>query len=262
MDSAVGLALKLSLPRAEIDNMLRQKPWFGASTLSIQNRILGLGDECIGFLQFLAHFPVEIGGVRVIKIEDLLIPDAQIYGIFPVFLVQNLKDPTKVYRYQFFSWRQGPMSGNKGLALINDGSKVTHIVLLLGDKFAVGGPCFDAIGGFGNGGRESFLSELHQELGLPKLEIASTIPLGHIYTDPGMTNNYPELSAAVILLPDATDLLKEETPDNPDPWELRSGKVIVKIEDLNRFISACDDGFTLACIARLLAKGIIKIPPN
>lgn len=261
MDTAVTNSLRLALPRSEVDHALRQKAWFRSSALSVQNKLLGLGDECIGFLQFLAHFPEEIGGVRVLKIEEVLIPDAQIFGIFPVFLVQNLTNPTVIFRYQLFSWRQGPMSGTKGVALISDGQHITHIVVLIGDKFAVGGPVFDAIGGFGNGGRESFLNELKQELGMPNLEIASTIPLGHIYTDPGMTNNYPELSAATILAPDAARL-EEGEADNPDPWELRGRKVIVKIEDLGRFIDSCDDAFIGVCLLRLLRRGIIKLPSN
>ncbi|KKU12121.1 MAG: hypothetical protein UX17_C0056G0007 [Parcubacteria group bacterium GW2011_GWC2_45_7] len=254
--------------REQVIAKLQARPWFKATSSSLRELLLELPWEtCAGFLTDLAARPDELGGVRVIALADLLIPDTSpIFGIFAVFQVQVLKDLQLVYWYQYFSWRQGPESGSKGVVLVRRGGRITHIVVMRGDSFAVGGSTFDGIGGFAEptevgvtGMLNRFRTEIGEELGLPELRLEEVIPLGRMYPDRGMTNNHPHLFAAVISGDEAARLGEGEAP-NPDPWEMRSGPVVVPVEALwgpQGFVMQNDDSYFGTCMARLVALGLL-----
>lgn len=266
---------------AELENVLErrkqaalreieQKSWFKATAPRIQRRIRELPNYCAGFLEDLARRQTEGGGVRFINVDAVLVPDTnRIYGIFVVFRVQNLANPSSVYWYQYFSWAQGPESGSKGILLIRRDGRITHVVWSRGYSFAVGTETDDGFGGFAEPdekGLEGMLKglrrEIEEELGMPSLRIETIISLGRDFTDRGMTNNHPNIFAAII---DGSEAKRIPSGDaaNPDALELAHRIVVVPVEKLwgkDGFVARNDDGFFLACIARLVARGDLVVP--
>ncbi len=254
--------------RQEIVDLLQTKEWFRNTSPEIQNLLLNLPgsdidngkNDCTGFLVDLAKRPESGGGIRYLQIAQVMIPDARpIFGIIVVFEVQNLKS-NAIYHYQYFSWRHGPASGVKGLLLIEDerSGRITHLVVMRGYK---NGPAcieFDCIGGFaeGKGVSDDIARELREELGLPEIPpIKRRIELGRLATDAGMTNNRPSLYATIISC-DSASAIHEGESANPDPWEPRSGPIIVPVEQLSELIRHNDDAYFHACLSRLAANGI------
>lgn len=247
-----------------------KRSWWKATAPSIQQRIRALPKYCKGFLEDLATRPETGGGVRIINLDALLIPDTgKIFGIFVVFRVQRLDDPATVYWYQYFSWAQGPASGSKGVLLVRRGTHVSHLITLRGFKFAPGVEVTEGFGGFGepnerdvNAALRSFERELQEEIGVPQIRLVDVIPLGRIRVDAGMTNNYPSLFAGVISVEEMQRLPGGEVT-NSDAHELRGRIVITPVEALwgvSGFAMTNDDGLTLACLMRCIALGIITPP--
>ena len=247
--------------RERVVDQLAGKPWWKATKPSLQQQVLSLPENCNGFLEDLSQRPTEIGGVRILALDALLIPDAPIFGIFPVFLVQNLKNPAVIFRYQYFSWKQGPNSGAKGLVLVRQEERITHIICLRGESFAVGGLTFDCIGGFGDPEsptlQDQFMTELKEELGDPGIQVEETILLGKGYPDRGQTNNHPSLFAAIIS-GQQLHRLSEIEADNPDIYEMRSSMVVIPVEKLGSFVETNDDFYFHGICNRLVFKGVIS----
>lgn len=254
------------MEREQVLAQLSARPWFKATKPSLQKRLIELPwEEFRGFLTDLAARPDELGGVRVVNLAELLIPDTSpTFGIFVAFQVQVIKDPKLVYWYQYFSWRQGPESGSKGVVLVRRGDRITHIIVMRGDSFAVGKPTYDGIGGFAEpsesgatGMLNRFQKEICEEVGAPQIRLERVIPLGRMHPDRGMTNNHPHLFAAVIS-GDEAEKLREGEAANPDLWEMRSGPIVVPVEELwgpQGFVIRNDDGYFGTCVARLMALG-------
>lgn len=211
------------------------------------------------------------GGVRVRRILDVLIPAGRIFGIFTNLEVERVDNPSVVFAYQYFSWRQGPECGAKGLVLIEDArGHVTHFVALSGFSFAPAMDTTDLPGGFAEVDEQGvkgmiarFDKEIREELGVEDLKIKRVISLGSYHPDRGLTNESPELFAAVI---DASTA--ERIPvgqwRNPDPFEMRSVPNVLPIDKLwgpTGALMTSTDGFLQACVARLVAIGEIS-PPN
>lgn len=255
-----------SKDRLTIEDQIRNLSWFGSTRVEIQLKLLNLPENANGFLEDLLARPIKGGGVMILSLEELLYsPFGNIFSITPVFKVQSLVNPEIVYHYEYHSWKQGPESGSKGLLLLQNDKKITHVVLLTGFKFAVGKDAYDAIGGFAspdetgiNGMIQRFDTEIKEELGMPEIRVNEIIPLGRLMPDAGLTNNYPNLFAAVI---DGSDMnIKEyEEIDNPDLLEMRASIMVMPVETISDFVFENDDGYFLACIARLGARGIIKL---
>lgn len=251
-----------------IREKLASRMWFQASALGTQRQLLDLPVDCDGLLEHLANRPDEGGGVRLTMIDEVLIPKARpIFGIFIVFVVQNLSDPNKRFCYQYFSWKQGPLSGAKGLVLVRKGNAITHVCLLRGFSFAVGGETFDCPGGFSDPAKKEegakamvkrFLIEVQEELGIVEPQVVETLELGSLLPDRGMTPNQPMLCAVVI---EGAEI--NPAHQNPDPFEMRSGAIIVPEANLwgaNGFIQCNTDAYFLATLARLIGLGVIKSP--
>lgn len=245
----------------EVKEAIKQKPWFKATRYSLQQELLSLGEECIGFLTELEARPKVISGVRVISLEGILIPDVRpIFGIFAYFKVQRTDNLEVVYHYQYFTWRQGSESGSKGVLLVENDDCITHVILNQGEKFSTGFGVYDVFGGFGEPNDKfmenvltNFQKEICEELGMSKLTIKEIVTLGRLLTDAGMTNNAPQLFAAVIDGKEAAKISEGDT-DNPDVYELGMGTVIVPVERLGEFIDINDDGYFHACLLRYANK--------
>ncbi len=261
--------MKTSATRLLLNGKLTNRSWFMASDPEIQEQLLELPENCNGFLADLATRPTEGGGVRLVKLAELLIPKARpIFGIFVVFQVQNLTN-NAIYHYQYFSWKQGPESGAKGLLLIKDKntSQISHLVVLRGFKFATGKEEFDCIGGFAElnesgiqGMLDRFKSELQEELGLSEAPpIEQIIDLGRLTPDPGMTNNRPQIFTAIISSEHANKI-RQGLANNPDPWEMRAGVLVIPISHLPELVMQDDDGFLHICLNRLRQHNIKLLP--
>lgn len=269
--------------RRDIEAVLTSKPWFEASSPEIKKLLLELpgkdpveiggkpaDQNCNGYLAHLANRPTIAGGVKVRKISEVLFPPGRKFGILTNIEVESVKDAKVVFCYQYFSWRQGPESGAKGLVLIKGRSgKVTHGVMLNGYSFAVAAVTPDMVGGFAEanetgvkGFLKNFTREMCEELGAPDLVIEEVVPLGNLLVDRGMTNNCPALFSAII---DAANA--EKIPlgqwKNPDPFEMSAVPNIVPIEKFwgpTGLVATTNDAFFLACVARLVANGTLQVP--
>ncbi len=271
-------------PRDEILRRLQERPWFTASSEVVRAKLLGLpgaltdedraakrfDQNCDGYLADLASRPTVGGGVRVRRVLDVLIPDGRIFGIFTNLEVEKVADPSIVFAYQYFSWRQGPECGAKGLVLIEDAhGRISHVAMLAGFSFAPGMDTTDLPGGFAEvdeqgvkGMLARFDGELREELGVPNLTIKRVISLGSYHPDRGLTNERPELFAAVIDASTAERIPVGEWK-NPDPFEMRSVPNILPVERLwgqGGVLMTSTDGFLLACVARLIATGVLTPP--
>jgi hypothetical protein len=245
--------------RNAIVDKLAGKAWYMASDFELRVKLANLPADHDGYLEDLANRPDNLGSLTVHKIVGLK------QGNFALITLFEVTQPgaEKPYTYEYVSWRQGPLSGAKGLVLIANGEgKITHFVILRGPKFAVGGIAFDIVGGFAEVNEAGvgkmigrFEKELQEELGVPTLTIKQIHDLGNILPDAGMTNNHPKIFAAVI---DASEAKKIGELPNPDPWELDGlGPIIMPIGQLAETILANNDAFFHIVVTRLVAKGVL-----
>lgn len=237
---------------------IHKRQWFKNTSLEIQSKINDLDDSWKGYLVDLAKRNNVIGGLEVISMADLLLGG---FGCLTIFNVRNSEG--KIFKYEYFSWNRGPMSGAKGIVFLSDRfQKINAFVYLEAEKFAAGGKvCIDLPGGFAEKidmiTAEKFLTnmtrELKEEMGVVSITILSIEQLGQYSPDYGMTNNCPFLFSIVI----STDFTFDG--ENTDEFEVKSKVKIRRIEELQEFVSTCSDGFFLAIIAKLWAEGKLPI---
>lgn len=229
-------------------------------------RLLDLPEDCNGFLQHLAERPVQGGGVRLVRLAHLLMPPTRIFGIFVNFEVIQLQDPFNTYHYQYFSWKQGPLSGAKGVVLIRSGDRITHLLCLHGFQFATGTEVFNLPGGFMEDDDEMsadlrFATELFEEAGITDSSV-TTLDLGVTHPDPGLTNNQPRLFAAIVDTDNAMALDRHHT--NLDRLEMSHSVVVLPIEQIwgpRGLVERNSYAFFHVCLTRLQNRGLIPPPP-
>ena len=134
----------LSNERREIVDRLREREWFKKTESELQIELATLPDDHDGYLVDLAQRPEEVAGVKVESLAKLARGN---FALVSVFNVRRL-DTDTAYTYEYISWKQGPKSGSKGLVLIEHEGKITHFILLRGDKFATARKEWDSVGGF------------------------------------------------------------------------------------------------------------------
>ncbi|OGY78544.1 MAG: hypothetical protein A3B74_04240 [Candidatus Kerfeldbacteria bacterium RIFCSPHIGHO2_02_FULL_42_14] len=258
--------------RLETRKTILEKDWFKKSSPVIQAQLLGLfelrdANDCIGFLQHLAHRPTIIGGVSIEEMTYLGIPAERVYGIFVQFGVKRLDDDFR-FRYQFFSWRQGPYSGSKGLVLVRSEGETTHLILSVANSFAAGQSLYDLPGGFFFSPQDfskkisGFLRETSEEIGLGPEDVEEVIDIGPIHVDPGLTNNMPTLYLALIKEPAAAKI-KVGQVVNPDIREMKSYPVIIPASDLwgpEGHVLKNTNGMFARCVLAGLSLGLLKGP--
>ncbi len=257
---------EFSAARVAINNALRAHTWFERSDLSEKVRLLELPESCNGFLDHLSKRPKTGGGVELIRIAHVLIPPGAIFGIFINFEVKQINPPHNTYFYQYFSWKQGPLSGAKGVVLIRSGGCITHLICLHGFSFATGTDVFGLPGGFmeeDDAFRADmrFLTELFEEMGFDDVPTNDLIDLGLVHADPGLTNNCPRLFAAVIDMDDVSQLNLHHT--NLDRFEMSRKVIVVPAEKLwgeRGLIELHTHGFFGVIAARLINRGILSVP--
>jgi hypothetical protein len=249
------------MSREEILEKLESHAWYIATDHNIAVELQTLPDDHDGYLEDLANRPDQIGDLEIHKIVALKRGNFAIITLFEVSRPQA----DKRYTYEYVSWKNGPLSGAKGLVLILDPSgKITKFLLIRGSKFAVGGDAFDVPGGFAtvdekgvNGMLDRFKKELQEELGVPNIIVKTVHNLGRILPDAGMTNNHPQLFVAII---DAAQSEQIGQLPNPDPWELEMGPTILSIEKLRETVITNDDAYFHILVTRAIARGIL--PPS
>lgn len=252
--------------RRAIFEKLQEKKWFQKTDSELQKKLLALPDKGIenhdGFLEDLASRPEEISNIKVERLIDL--PRGS-FALVPKFEVSHTDNPSRRFTYEYVSWRNGPLSGEKGVVFVEKGGETTHFIVLRGEKFAPGKETYDSLGGFADLGvdgvttiDERTAKELREELGVTDIKLTRKVNLGRINTDVGMTNNEPGVFAAFI---DGSDAAKiSSKPLNGDVYELKSGAVIFPMDKLPSVVMTNSDSFFLSAIARAWAKGIIPPP--
>jgi hypothetical protein len=261
-----GLPTDLTPSRAEIISELVQLPWFQATDPDLQREVVLLPQEGVenhdGFLSDLAKRPSSIGGVDVQRLQSLSRGN---FALIPVFGVKAA-DGTE-YTYEYVSWRYGPNSGAKGIVFVRafEQAEPTHFITLVGEKFAPGKKAYDSLGGFmdiGVSGVQSALDrfkvEAKEETGVANLEVSDVTDLGKIYTDPGMTNNCPNLFMGYISIEDANKI--PILPVNMDVHELQSGAVIFPMARLREFVILNTDSYFQSAMFKAIAAG--KVAPE
>lgn len=241
---------------------LKKRSWFKSSTEEIQQKILSLPPEADGFIADLLARPDVVGGVRQLQIVDVWTSGFMAkFSIMIQMLVQPIDKPGVVYTYEYHSWKQGPESGSKGLLLVETDGKITHYVVLRGEKFAPAQTVWDTVGGFSapdEKGVEGMMArikkELQEELGFsPKLK--EVISLGRLRIDSGLTNNWPHCFAVIV----EGEVKVEDVKDNLDIYEMRSGVVVLPIKEMKSFIEKNDDAYFSRITLVLFARGILPV---
>jgi hypothetical protein len=262
------LIARKSKERQEIYNTLKERKWFQETDPELQKKLLDLPDKGRenhdGFLKDLAQRPEVISNVKVERMIDL--PRGS-FALLPKFEVSRVDNPAVRYTYEYASWRNGPMSGEKGVVFVEKNGEATHFIVLHGDKFATGKKGFDSVGGFADLGsdgvstiNERTLKEMEEELGVKDIKLKRKIELGRVNTDVGMTNNEPGIFAAFV---DASDAEKIPTNHvNGDIYELKSGAVVFPMSELPKVVMANSDSLFLSAIARSWASGAIALPQS
>jgi len=256
----------LTPERRVIFEKLREKKWFQETAPELQKQLLSLPSKGIenhdGFLADLADRPDTISNIKVERMIEL--PRGS-FALVPKFEVSRLDNPSTRYTYEYVSWRNGPMTGEKGVVFVEDAGKTTHFIVLRGEKFATGKKSWDSVGGFADlhvdgitTQNERTVREIQEELGVPNLVLTRKVDLGRINTDVGMTNNEPGIFAAFVNGTDAQKISSK--PLNGDIHELKSGAVVFPIDQLPQIVLTNSDGIFLSIIARAWAKGIIAPP--
>ncbi len=245
--------------RDEVLDLLQQRSWIKATDHNLWVELSTMPEDHDGYLKDLANRPDQIDDMEVHKIVGLKRGNFAIITLFEVSQPQAEKS----YTYEYVSWKHGPLSGAKGLVLIADaGNRITHFVILRGSKFAIGGDAFDVVGGFAtpdekgvSGMLARFEEELKEELGLSeKLIVKEIHDLGRLLPDAGMTNNHPQLFAAII---DASQAELIGKLPNPDILELSIGPTIMPIDKMREIVIANDDGYFHILVTRAIAHGIL-----
>jgi hypothetical protein len=255
--------LVLTPTRHAIATQLAERAWFRGTDPSLQHALLTLPEDPArrndwnGLLADLAARPESIGGVTMLRMKEL---KAGNFAALMIFDVVN--DAGTFYTYEMVSWKFGPMSGAKGIVFIRTNGRITHFVVLRGEKFATGMLEYDSVGGFAELGVDGVITipelianEIRQELGAMDLEVADVIDLGRHLVDPGMTNNRPGLFASII---DAGQVAKiSRVPVNLDELELRAGPLVLPIRQLGDFFQEDEDAFFRAAVGMAVNQGII-----
>lgn len=263
----LGLLFAKATPeRRALFEKLQTRQWFQKTDVELQKNLLTLphkGKENYdGFLEDLAARPEHIANIHVERLVDL---SRGKFAIVPKFEVSKVDNPNFRYTYEYVSWNTGPLAGAKGVVFVEKDGKLTHFIVLKGEKFATGKPGLDTVGGFFDKGIDGVHTiddlirrEMAEELGKPNIAISHVERLGAINPDAGMTNARSELFAATISEHEMRTL--SSNPVNPDIEELKSGPVVYPVEALPDVVMTNSDGFFLSTIARAWAKGIIPPP--
>lgn len=263
----LDMLLTQSTPeRREIYEKLRAREWFRNTDIELQKQLVSLPDtgkaNHDAFLEDLADRSEQLANIKIERLIDL--PRGN-FLVVPKFEVSRVDQPNMRYTYEYASWRNGPLSGAKGMVFVEKDGKTTHFMLLKGDKFGSGKPQLQAFGGFYDKGQpgmhtitDTMITEVREELGRNDIEIKKFENLGRVETDAGMTNNAPELYAVTISADDLSKLT--ENPVNPDVYELKQGAVVFPMEQLPDVVMQNSDSYFLSTVARAWAKGIIAPP--
>ena len=240
---------------------LMSRNWFKNSDLAIKKQVLSLPNDFDGFVFDLSDRPDSFGEMEVIKLTKLVLGN---YLITPVFEVHS-SETGKTFSYEYVSWKSGPHSGIKGTLFIEMNGQIKYFITIETDKFGPGKNYADSVGGLVQYAGNELINlpervekSIKAQLGIKTLKIKQFFDLGRLSPDNGLTNNHPNIFAAVIDGDYAKKLNElQRTPIKTTPQGFRLQ--IVPIEQLDQYIAKIDDAFFLATIARLLAKKVISL---
>lgn len=252
---------KLTPERQKIVHKLARLEWFAKTSPKLQEKLILLPQTGIenhdGFLEDLAARPESLGGVEILKLHSL---SQGAFAVIPRFDVRSIDGGHK-YTYEYVSWRQGPLSGAKGLVFVRPAKNQapTHFVVVAGEKFATGSKVYDAIGGFIDLGvqdvqtiMDRILLEIKQEIGVLDMPVDEVIRLGDLHTDVGMTNNKPVLFLAFITTKNAARIPKDEF--SLDIYELKVGASLLPLSELKQLCEESTNSYFFAALVKSLVS--------
>ncbi len=253
----------LSEKRKEVVSLLLTRDWFKNTDFKIQLELLSLPEDFDPYLEDMGDRKEEIGQVKVLKLDKIQYGN---YLVISVFEVQSLLTNEK-YSYEYVSWKFGRRGGYRGLILIETEGEIKYFMVKKAHKFPISGEIYDAIGSFDLGYAKDKLIHLPSQiekkikefLEVKDLDIRRHIDLGLFNPDSGMTNNRVVLFALVITADESKNLEKNLGPRSLGGQSPNFQLEVHPVEKLFEFITKSDDSYFLACIARLLALGVIKI---
>lgn len=248
--------LTLSPNRQILANKFLEKSWFRNTELETKKQVLDLPQDFEGYVYDLSTRPDKFSGTTTLKLNKLLVGNYLVTSVFDV----KLKNNPKIATYEYVSWKHGSRPGIKGTLFIEIDGKIKYFISKRDDKYAVSNKIYDSVGGIiqFTGSTlinlpKSYEREITELLGVDMLKINKFINLGKIYPDAGMANHHIPIFAAII------DGSNSKTLKSFNPENQTSDIQIIPIERLQDYIMCNEDSFFLATIARLIAKGIIKL---
>jgi hypothetical protein len=262
----VKLAMELNMvnfdeEKKAIFKKLGELEWYKKTSKEIKEELKNLPDEFEGFLRDLSERAETIGNVEVIKMTKL---NHGHYLVNPVFEVRsNLTN--EIFTYEYSSWKYGKETGCKGVILVEVGGKIEYLLVKKTNKFPVGENVIEALGGFYTHFKDNKLMSLSKKieeqikriLEIEELKIKKYVELGDFFPDAGLSNQRVSLFGAVVELEN-----NEDVADYFEKNKVNAGKInfeveMWRVEKMADLINESQDGYLLACMARLTANGII-----
>lgn len=259
--TVLRLVSRASATRREIREDLVKKGWFQRTNHKLQQELLSLPESHNGYLRDLASRPEKIANINVTKLVKLAHGN---FAIVSVFEIRNCNSG-RIATYEYVSWRHGSYTGAKGLLLVKDGERLTHFVVLEGEKFATALNETDLPGGFIESKDENtfdpmvarFTMELREEVGLQAVSMeGDPVDLGLVAVDPGMTNSRVRLFVATI---NASIASRIDTRHNNGSLELEMGAAIIPIKQLASYLEQSESAFLGQCVVRAVTRGLIPV---
>jgi hypothetical protein len=262
----VKLAMGLNIvnfdeERKAIFKKLGELDWYKKTSQEIKGELKNLPDEFEGFLKDLGDRPETVGNVEVIKMVKL---NHGHYLVNPVFEVRsNLTN--EIFTFEYSSWKYGKETGCKGVILVEVDDKIEYLLVKKTNKFAVAKNLFEALGGFYTHFKDDKLVSLSKKIEeqikrivkIEELTIKKYIELGDFFPDAGLSNQRVSLFGAIVELEN-----KESVVDYFENKKIGGGRINFEVEmwpveKMADLIKESEDGYLLACLARLGANGII-----
>ena len=132
------------LTYSEVLDKLRSKEWFKNTDRGIQNALLTLPEDFLGFLTDLINRPDELSYSEITRLVDLKFGK---FLLLPIFEVRST-ETNQISTYEYAASKYGGQSRFRGILLIEKEGKIEYFILAKTEKFPLARFVYEAIGGF------------------------------------------------------------------------------------------------------------------
>lgn len=248
--------------RKTISQRLQSLPWFKDSSQEIQQKILSLPDDFLGYLDDLSQRQDEVGDLDILRLANVFVGQYLVTSIFDVRSTQTNQE----FTYEYVSWKYGAYTGMRCIIFLESEDRITHFLVAKKDRFSSASEALESIGGFFfkiENNRsfnlpKSIENEILFHLGLSEIKFSRVVDLGKVFPDLGMTNNSSSLVAAIINI----DNIPQEIVKNDFRTSHKMLNFETRIAHINEFpdyINKISDGYFLAAAARILVSPKIHL---